>query len=113
MAGLLIPLSVAGAFHTALMAPAVERLRAALDEMPITDTSMPVYSNVDAAPHQSADEMRDLLSRQVIGTVRWEDSMRYLLQKGFAQFYEVGPGRVLRGLLRRVERKIACQSVGV
>ena len=50
---------------------------------------------------------------KILNPVRWEDSMRYMLQEGFDQFYEVGPGRVLRGLLRRVERKISCQSVNV
>ena len=77
-----IPLSVAGAFHTSLMQPAVEALVAALGEMPIADTRIPVYSNVDAAPHQSADEIRDLLSRQVVGPVRWEDSIRRMMEDG-------------------------------
>jgi [acyl-carrier-protein] S-malonyltransferase len=107
-----IPLSVAGAFHTALMAPAVEKLRAALDEMPITDTRLPVYSNVDAAPHQSADEIRDLLSRQVVGTVRWEDSIRRMLDDGMDGFEEVGTGRILRGTIKRINRKIATDGFG-
>lgn len=107
-----IPLSVAGAFHTALMAPAVESLKAALDEMPITDTRLPVYSNVDAAPHQSADEIRDLLSRQVIGTVRWEDSIRRMLDDGIDGFEEVGTGRILRGTLKRINRKIKTDGFG-
>jgi len=72
-----------------------------------------VISNVDAKPHQDPEEIRQLLIRQVCNPVRWEDSMRYLLQEGFDQFYEVGPGRVLRGLLRRIDRKVACESVGV
>jgi [acyl-carrier-protein] S-malonyltransferase len=107
-----IPLSVAGAFHTALMEPAVEALRAALAEMPIQDTAIPVYSNVDAAPHQSASEIRDLLSRQVIGPVRWEDSIRRMLADGIDGFEEVGTGRVLRGILKRIDRKIAADGFG-
>jgi [acyl-carrier-protein] S-malonyltransferase len=107
-----IPLSVAGAFHTSLMQPAVEALVAALDEMPITNTSIPVYSNVDASPHQSADEIRQLLSRQVVGTVRWEDSIRRMVADGIDGFEEVGTGRVLRGTLKRIDRKLKCDGFG-
>ena len=106
-----IPLNVAGAFHTSLMEPAVETLRAALAEMPIQDTKIPVYSNVDSAPHQSADEIRDLLSRQVVGPVRWEDSIRRMLADGIEQFEEVGTGRVLRGTLKRFNRKDAGKRI--
>jgi [acyl-carrier-protein] S-malonyltransferase len=107
-----IPLRVAGAFHTSLMQGAVETLRAALDEMPITDTSIPVYSNVDAAPHQSANEIRELLSRQVIESVLWEDSIRRMLEDGIDGFEEVGTGRVLRGTLKRINRKIPTAGFG-
>lgn len=107
-----IPLSVAGAFHTALMQPAVEALRAALEDIPISDTDIPVYSNVDAAPHQSAAEIRDLLSRQVVGSVRWEDSIRAMLTDGIDGFEEVGTGRVLRGTLKRIQRKLRSDGFG-
>lgn len=107
-----VPLNVAGAFHTALMQPAVETLCAALDEMPMTDARIPVYSNVDAAPHTSAAEIRQLLSRQVIGSVRWEDSIRRMIADGMDAFEEVGTGRVLRGTLKRIDRKIACDGFG-
>jgi [acyl-carrier-protein] S-malonyltransferase len=107
-----IPLSVAGAFHTSLMQPAVEKLKAALEEMPITDTKLPVYSNVDASPHQSAAEIRELLSRQVVGSVRWEDSVRRMIEDGIEGFEELGTGRVLRGTLKRINRKIPCDGFG-
>ena len=107
-----IPLSVAGAFHTSLMEPAVAALREALDEMPIKDTRIPVYSNVDAAPHQSADEIRDLLSRQVVGPVRWEDSIRKMMDDGVGGFLEAGTGRVLRGTLKRINRKLPTDGFG-
>jgi [acyl-carrier-protein] S-malonyltransferase len=107
-----IPLSVAGAFHTSLMQSAVEKLQAALQEMPITDTRLPVYSNVDASPHQSAAEIRDLLSQQVIGSVRWEDSIRQMLSDGVEGFEELGTGRVLRGTLKRINRKIPTDGFG-
>ena len=74
---------------------------------------MPVVSNVDAQSHDDPQEIRQLLIRQVVQPVLWEESMRRLLQQGFDQIYEVGPGRVLRGLLRRIDRKVPCQSVAV
>ncbi len=69
--------------------------------------------NVDAQPHDDPEEIRRLMVRQIINPVRWEESMRYLLSRGFDQFYEVGPGRVLRGLLRRIDRKVDCQNLDV
>lgn len=106
-----VPLAVAGAFHTPIMHPADERLAEVLAEVPLQKPSIPVVSNVDAQPHDDPEEIRQLLIKQVIQPVRWEDSMRYLLAEGFDEFYEVGPGRVLRGLLRRIDRKIPCQSI--
>ena len=108
-----VPLPVAGAFHTPIMGPAVERLKAALSNAKLRRATIPVISNVDGQPHQDAEEIRELLIKQVVELVRWEDSMRYLVGEGFNQFYEVGPGRVLRGLLRRVDRSVSCQSVSV
>ncbi len=107
-----IPLSVAGAFHTSLMQPAVDALRVALEEIPIQNTQIPVYSNVDARPHRSASEIRDLLSRQVVGSVRWEDSVRQMLDDGIDGFEEVGTGRVLRGTLKRINRKLSTGGFG-
>ncbi len=105
-----VPLAVAGAFHTSIMQPAVERLTAALAEAVMRPPAIPVVSNVDAQPHDNVEEIRALLIRQVVSPVRWEDSLRYLLGQGYDQFYEVGPGRVLRGLLKRIDRKIACEG---
>ncbi|QGJ71756.1 Malonyl CoA-acyl carrier protein transacylase [Planctomycetales bacterium 10988] len=106
-----IPLPVAGAFHTPIMRPADEHLAAALKDIPMQEGKIPVISNVDAAPHTSPEDGKELLERQILSPVRWEDSMQYLLAEGFDTFYEVGPGRVLRGLLRRINRKISCQCV--
>ena len=75
------------------MEPAVDELRSALDQMPIRDTRIPVYSNVDTSPHQSAAEIRDLLSRQVVAPVRWEDSIRRMIDDGAGGFIEAGTGR--------------------
>ncbi len=106
-----VPLAVAGAFHTSIMGPAVERLRAALADVPMQKPRLPVVSNVDAQPHDDPGEIRELLVKQVVSQVRWEDSMRYLLAQGCDQFYEVGPGRVLRGLMKRIERRAECLGV--
>lgn len=108
-----LPLAVAGAFHTQIMKPAEGRLAAALAAVPMHAPKITVLSNVDARPHTDPEEIRRLLMKQVLQPVRWEDCMRCLLQQGFDQFYEVGPGRVLRGLLRRIDRKASCQCVDV
>ena len=108
-----VPLAVAGAFHTQIMRPADERLAEALGRISMQEPKIPVISNVDAQAHHSTEEIRQLLVREVLQPVRWEDSMRHLLDQGFDSFYEVGPGRVLRSLLRRIERKIPCQCVEV
>ena len=107
-----VRLSVAGAFHTSLMEPAVETLQQALAEMPIRDTRLPVYSNVDASPHQSADEIRDLLSHQVTKPVLWEASIRRMIDDGIEGFLEAGTGRVLRGTLKRIQRKLPSDGFG-
>jgi [acyl-carrier-protein] S-malonyltransferase len=106
-----MPLAVAGAFHTPLMASAAERLSEALAEAQFKRPSITVVSNVDGRPHEDPESFRALLLEQLVSPVRWEDSMRYLLAEGYDQFYEVGPGRVLRGLLKRIERRIPCHGV--
>ncbi len=106
-----IRLSVAGAFHTPLMKPADEKLKAALAAVSIRPPRIPVWSNVDARPHTDPDEIRGLLVRQVVEPVRMEDSLRGLLAAGCDRFVEIGPGRVLAGLLKRVQRKVECVNV--
>lgn len=106
-----IPLAVAGAFHTPLMQTAVEKLAQALESVTIRSPEVLFVSNVDARPHTDPEEIRDLLIQQVCSPVLWEDSMRYFLDQGFDTFYEVGPGRVLRGLMKRINRKISCHGV--
>ena len=106
-----VRLAVAGAFHTDLMKPADEQLAAVLAEVDIRAPRIPVWSNVDAQPHTDPDEIRSLLTRQVLQPVRWEETLRNLLAAGVRRFYELGPGRVLAGLLKRVERKAECHNV--
>jgi [acyl-carrier-protein] S-malonyltransferase len=106
-----VPLEVAGAFHTELMRPAVERLTAGLAAATLRPPRIPVVSNVDARPHADPDEIRSLLARQVVGVVEWNASMAYILSTGVRSIWEVGPGRVLRGLMKRIDRGVACSGV--
>lgn len=106
-----VPLAVAGAFHTQIMRPADERLAEALADVPMRKPRIPVISNVDAKPHDDPEEIRALLIRQILSPVLWEDSVRFLLAQGVDKFYEIGPGRVLRGLLKRIDRKADCDGV--
>ena len=104
-------LTVAGAFHTDLMKPADEALAKALAEVEIRASRLPVWSNIDAQPHTDPGEIRQLLVRQVVEPVLWEQTLRGLLAEGCEVFYEIGPGRVLAGLLKRVQRKADCRNV--
>ncbi|HEY2414794.1 MAG TPA: [acyl-carrier-protein] S-malonyltransferase, partial [Pirellulaceae bacterium] len=103
-----IPLAVAGAFHTPLMQPAVNRLTAALGKVKLRQPRISVVSNVDAKSHNNPEEIRQLLVQQVVKPVLWEDSIRWLLAQGVNKVYEVGPGRVLRSLMKRIDRKVEC-----
>ena len=106
-----IPLAVAGAFHTSLMQSAVERLARALAGVKLNKPRIPVISNVDATAHDDPEQIRSLLTQQVVSPVRWEDSQRKLLAEGYGPHWEVGPGRVLRGLLKRIDRKAEADGV--
>jgi [acyl-carrier-protein] S-malonyltransferase len=107
----IIRLAVAGAFHTTIMKPADEKLAQALASVDLQAPRIPVWSNVDAQPHTDPAEIRQLLVRQVVQPVLWEQTLRNLIAAGFDRFYEIGPGRVLAGLLKRVQRKIDCQNI--
>jgi [acyl-carrier-protein] S-malonyltransferase len=109
--GRAIPLAVAGAFHTEIMKPADSKLSEALAGVGLKKPEIPVISNVDAKTHEDPDEIRELLIRQVLSPVMWEDSIRAMLDDGFDEFYEIGPGKVLKGLMKRINRKISCETV--
>jgi len=109
--GRAVRLSVAGAFHTSLMEPADQEVARALEDCPMSAPRIPVISNVDAQPHDDPEEIRELLVRQVKSPVLWADSLGKLIESGIEEFYEIGPGRVLTGLLKRINRKILCQPV--
>jgi len=106
-----IPLAVAGAFHTAIMAPAKERLAEALAAVPIQSPRIPVISNVDGKAHSDPDDIRATLVKQVCSPVLWNDSMNWFLENGTEEFVEVGTGRVLKGLMKRINRKAKCRSL--
>ena len=106
-----VPLAVAGAFHTPIMESAVAKLESALSEVEIGATRMPVYSNVDAQAHSQPDEFKQLLVSQVCGPVLWQDSIEKMIADGYDEFYEVGVGRVLRSLMKRINRKTKIQGV--
>ena len=106
-----IRLPVAGAFHTELMKPADQTLAKALASVTLNSPKIPVWSNVDAQPHADPEEIRQILVRQVLSPVQWETTMRNLLDSGVEEFYEIGPGRVLAGLLKRINRKIKCTNI--
>lgn len=104
-------LNVSAPFHCALMRPAQERLAADLDQTSIADPQAPLVNNVDALLIRDAAAARDGLKRQVTGAVRWEQSMRALISEGVELFVEVGPGKVLSGLFRQIERRAECLHV--
>ena len=99
------PLKVAGAFHSPLMQPAADRLRVALAEVEFKTPTVRVLANVDAEDHTDPDRIRTRLEQQVTQPVLWQRSMERLIADGVEAFYEIGPGRVLTGLMRRIDRK--------
>lgn len=109
--GRAVPLAVAGAFHTGIMKPADTQLAEALADVNLKSPDLPVISNVDVASHDDPDEIRETLIRQVVNPVRWEESVRAMMEAGCTEFYEIGPGKVLKGLLRRISRKTPCTTV--
>jgi [acyl-carrier-protein] S-malonyltransferase len=107
-----VSLPVSAPFHCSLMQPAQDRLAADLSALTFQNPSCPVVCNVDAAEITSAEAARAALIRQVTGTVQWEPSVRLLIDKGASLFIEVGPGRVLWGLMRQIDRSKTCLTVG-
>jgi len=106
-----IMLPVSAPFHCALMQPAQDRLAADLSSATLVQPQIPVACNVDAALVDSAERSRDALIRQVTGSVKWEQCMRLLIAKSVQTFVEVGPGKVLRGLMRQIDRSKTCLNV--
>ena len=106
-----IKLNVSAPFHSALMMPAQERLASDLDGIEFGNLAVPLVSNVDAAIISSGAAARDALVRQVSSPVRWLESMELLIREGVDTFVEVGPGKVLSGLMRQISREVKCFNV--
>jgi len=106
-----VMLPVSAPFHCALMQPAQDRLAADLAALPLGQMRLPLITNVDAEFIRSPEEARDTLTRQVTGAVQWERCMRGLIARGVDTFVEVGPGKVLCGLMRQIDRAPACLNV--
>ncbi len=106
-----LPLPVAGAYHSALMATAQPKLEAALSSVPLNLPAVSVISNVTARPHEAPPDIHRRLVEQVTSPVRWEDSMRYLIGQGFRRFIELGPGTTLTGFMKRIDKTVETFNV--
>ena len=106
-----ILLPVSAPFHSPLMKPAGERLEKALEEIAVSDLKIPVVTNVEAEANSSKDRVRELLVTQVSSPVRWEESMGKMIEKGIEQVLEIGPGKVLSGLMKRIDHRIETKNL--
>jgi len=108
-----VKLAVAGAFHTDFMAPAVAALEDVLSGVEISKPRIPVISNVDAKPHSDPEVIKKLLATQVTSPVLWENSINSVLSKGFEEAFELGPGKVTSGILKRFDKTASCTNIEV
>lgn len=108
-----VRLAVAGAFHSVLMKPADEQLATVLKTVTINTPRIPVWSNVDAQPHTDPQQIQELLVKQVLSPVRWEETLRGFLASGVERFYEIGPNKHLSGMMKRIHRKADFRNVTV
>lgn len=106
-----IPLPVAGAYHSPLMAGAQPKLRAVLEQVELKSPALEVISNVTARPHGGPESIRQQLVEQVTSSVRWEESIRYLLAQGFTRFIELGPGTALTGFIKRIDKQVPVWNI--
>ena len=104
-------LPVSAPFHSSLMKPAGERLEKALEEISVSDLKIPVVTNVEAEANTSKDRVKELLVAQVSSPVRWEESMRKMVEKGIEQVLEIGPGKVLSGLMKRIDSRVETKNL--
>ena len=107
-----VELVVSGAFHSPLMASAQQGLKKVLDETEIKEACVPLYSNVEAQAVREASKIRQLLYEQLTKPVLWQSLIENMIKDGFEQFFELGPGKVLRGLHKRIDRSSPCLEIG-
>lgn len=106
-----IPLEVSGGFHSSLMSEAAEGLKDVLDGISFSSPDFPVISNYTAQPQSEESRIKENLVNQIKGSVRWEESMRFILAQGVRKFYEFGPGKVLKGLMRRIDSGVQVVNI--
>jgi [acyl-carrier-protein] S-malonyltransferase len=106
-----VPLVVAGAFHSPIMQSGADRMRAELERVQFNPPRATVYSNVTAAPHAGAASIKKLLVDQIVKPVRWEQTMQQIAPVEGARFVELAPGRVLTGLLKKINRRIPVETL--
>lgn len=107
-----LPLPVSAPFHSALMKPAAERLQDVLEPVAVNSFSCPVVNNVEAQPYSEPERTKPLLVEQVCAPVRWEESIRKLQELSVERYIEIGPGKVLSGLIKRIDRSASSMNVG-
>ncbi len=107
-----VPLPVSAPFHCALMQPAADRMADALETVKLSAPSAPLISNVTAAPVTDTQEIKSLLVKQVTGVVRWRESISYMVDNGAATLFEIGAGRVLTGLAKRIRATVDARAIG-
>lgn len=107
----IIPLAVSGGFHSSLMVSAAKRFAEILKNVPIQPTSIRVVTNVNARPQEDADTIRQNLAKQITSSVQWVDSIEYIISQGVTEFIEIGPGKVLKGLIRRINPSAVVQNI--
>lgn len=106
-----IPLNVAGAFHSRLMKPAAERLGAFLEGIELSAPQIPVLSNVTGGPHEGPEQIRTRMVEQVTGSVQWVSNISWMQENGVNSYIECGPGKVLRGLVKRIDKQAALHNI--
>jgi [acyl-carrier-protein] S-malonyltransferase len=106
-----IPLQVSGAFHTPLMEPAMQELSNYINEIDFNDACIPVIANTTAQEIKAADSVKQELINQLCHSVRWQQSIEYLINQGVGTFIEIGPGSVLAGLIRRINREVKTVNI--
>lgn len=104
-------LPVSGAFHSPLMQSAKEELEKAIEATPFKTPRCPIYQNVDAKPHTDASEIKQNLVAQLTSSVRWTDSVRNMIADGATEFVECGPGKVLQGMIAKIDREVSAHGV--
>lgn len=107
-----LPLPVAGAFHSPLMQPAAEKMAAFLESIPLAEPRIPVLSNVTGRPHEKVESLRRNMILQITGSVRWVECMQWVVDSGITEAVECGPGKVLSGLMKRIDKSVLVSNIG-